>query len=215
MNGVHVCALTGNASPKMQQMRWKAKRKTDLDHIAPVHWKKAHNFIFPNNDFFHNKLYYILTLDWSSERMELHFWNKRYVDLTFASHSLIFFSPNATEVITIYSAIQDFILIVFFSLFLFLPISLVPTVLAGNRKDSRKVEFSKAKNGQQFLMIDQHRYFKDRENAMVIFWKCHEFHKSKCEASVATMKKDRYRVVVMNDTHIHLTPKKPATRRRK
>lgn len=64
-------------------------------------------------------------------------------------------------------------------------------------------------------MIDQHRYFKDREDPMVVFWKCHEFYKSKCEASVATMKKDRTRVVVMNDTHIHLASKKPPVQKRK
>lgn len=70
--------------------------------------------------------------------------------------------------------------------------------------------FMKAKNGEQTLMIDNHRYFKERENAMVIFWKCTEYHKSKCEASVATMKKDRSRVVVMNDIHLHLQLTKPS-----
>lgn len=74
--------------------------------------------------------------------------------------------------------------------------------------------FTKSKNGEQLLLIDQHRYFKEKENTLVVFWKCHEFYKSKCEASVATMKKDHGRVVVMNDTHIHLQPRKASTRRR-
>lgn len=85
---------------------------------------------------------------------------------------------------------------------------------AGYIKCSRKVEFTKSKNGEQILLIDQHRYFKDKENEMAVFWKCHEFYKSKCEASVTTMKKDRTRVVVMNDTHIHLQPRKASGRRR-
>lgn len=88
-------------------------------------------------------------------------------------------------------------------------------VLGDVRKDNRKVTFTKTKNGEQILTIDQHRYFKDRENAMVEFWKCHEFHKSTCEASVATMKKDRTRIVVMNDMHLHLTKKKPQPKRRR
>lgn len=87
-------------------------------------------------------------------------------------------------------------------------------IVAGKRKPGDpKVTFMKAKNGEQTLMIDEHRYFKERENAMVVFWKCKEFYKSKCEASVATMKKDRSRVVVMNDIHLHLqiTKTSPAT----
>lgn len=71
--------------------------------------------------------------------------------------------------------------------------------------------FSKAKTGEQFLTIDQHRYFKEKENAMVVFWKCNEYHKSKCEASVATMKRDRGRVVILNDTHLHLQMTKVAS----
>lgn len=46
---------------------------------------------------------------------------------------------------------------------------------------------------------------------MVVFWKCNEYFKSKCEASVATMKKDRERVVILNDTHLHLKSKKPSS----
>lgn len=76
------------------------------------------------------------------------------------------------------------------------------------------MEFTRMKNGQQFLLIDQHRYFKDKENAMLVFWKCHEYYKSKCEAQVATMKKDRTRVVVLNDTHIHLQPRKTPVKKR-
>lgn len=78
----------------------------------------------------------------------------------------------------------------------------------------RNIEFTKSRNGQQILLIDQHRYFKEKENAMVVVWKCHEFYKSKCEAQVATMKKDRTRVVVLNDTHIHLQSRKVASKRR-
>lgn len=81
-------------------------------------------------------------------------------------------------------------------------------------KDNRKVEFTKSKNGEQILLIDQHRYFKHKEDAMVIFWKCHEFYKSKCQASVATMKKDHSRVVVMEDMHTHLNPRKATGKRR-
>lgn len=88
------------------------------------------------------------------------------------------------------------------------------TIFTGRAKDNRRVEFAKSKNGEQILLIDQHRYFRDKENAMLVFWKCHEYYKSKCEAQVATMKKDRTRVVVLNDTHIHLQLRRvPANRR--
>lgn len=53
------------------------------------------------------------------------------------------------------------------------------------------------------MLIDQYRYYKENEDGMLVFWKCHEHFKSKCEAAVATMKKDKSRVVVLNDMHIH------------
>lgn len=73
----------------------------------------------------------------------------------------------------------------------------------GKPGNNRKVEFTKSKNGDQILLIDQYRYYKENEDAMLIFWKCEEHTKSKCSAAVATVKRDRSRVVVLNDEHKH------------
>lgn len=83
-----------------------------------------------------------------------------------------------------------------------------------DRKDKRKVEFTKLKNGDQILMIDKYRYYKDHEDEMLVFWKCHEHFKSKCEAAVATMKTDSRRVVVLNDMHKHIQPRKTPIKKR-
>lgn len=68
----------------------------------------------------------------------------------------------------------------------------------------RKVEFTISKTGERVLLIDQWRFFKDTEDKMLVFWKCHELYKSNCPASVATTKNEaNTRVVVINDTHVH------------
>lgn len=68
----------------------------------------------------------------------------------------------------------------------------------------RKVEFAISKSGERILLIDQWRFFKDTEDKMLVFWKCHELYKSDCPASVATTKNEaNTRVVVINDTHVH------------
>lgn len=89
----------------------------------------------------------------------------------------------------------------------FLSLSLFPFARISGKKD-RKVEMTTSKNGDCILLIDQYRYFKDNENKMVIFWKCHEYFKSKCPASVATTKGENSpRVVVLNDVHLHTRQK--------
>lgn len=75
-------------------------------------------------------------------------------------------------------------------------------------KNARQVEFLTSKSGERILIIDQYRYFKNSEDKILIKWKCHEYFKSNCPASVATTKEQHPRVVVMNDVHIH-TRKKP------
>lgn len=74
-------------------------------------------------------------------------------------------------------------------------------------KNYRKVEFTTSKNGERILLIDQYRYFKNTEDKMLVKWKCHEFFKSNCPATVATTKEESTRVVVMNDVHIHTRKK--------
>lgn len=73
----------------------------------------------------------------------------------------------------------------------------------------RKVEFAISKSGERILLIDQWRFFKDTEDKMLVFWKCHELYKSNCPASVATTKNEaNTRVVVINDTHVHTRRKR-------
>lgn len=70
----------------------------------------------------------------------------------------------------------------------------------------RNVHFVRSRStGQRFLILDQQwRYTEHTENAMLVFWKCHEARKSHCPAEVATTKNETVtRVVVINDTHIH------------
>lgn len=76
------------------------------------------------------------------------------------------------------------------------------------------MEFTRSRNGEQILLIDQFRYYKENEDELLVFWKCHEHFKSKCEASVATMKKDKSRVVVLNDTHKHIQTRKTPLKKR-
>lgn len=81
--------------------------------------------------------------------------------------------------------------------------------LAPVQPKDRNVNFVRSRSGQRFLMLDQWRYFKDSENTMLVFWKCHELHKSNCPAEVATTKNEaNSRVVVINDTHIHKRKRK-------
>lgn len=84
----------------------------------------------------------------------------------------------------------------------------------GKGKGEPKIEFTRSKNGDQILLIDQFRYYKESEDPQLVFWKCHEHFKSKCEASVATMKKDRTRVVVLHGDHKHVQPRKPPLKKR-
>lgn len=70
------------------------------------------------------------------------------------------------------------------------------------------MEFTISKSGERILLIDQWRFFKDTENKMLVFWKCHEMYKSNCPAAVATTKEENTRVVVLNDIHVHTRKRK-------
>lgn len=90
------------------------------------------------------------------------------------------------------------------------PSELPPSPLATSQPKDRNVNFVKSRSGQRFLMLDECRYFRDTENEMLIFWKCHALHKSGCPAAVATTKNESIvRVVVLNDTHVHRRKKRP------
>lgn len=90
-----------------------------------------------------------------------------------------------------------------FFFFLFHLLSLL-RMAKGNRRNNRKIEFLRSADGQQTLVIDQNRYYKDGEDNFLVFWKCHQHNKSKCPAIMATMKCDKSRVVVLNDMHQHI-----------
>lgn len=79
-----------------------------------------------------------------------------------------------------------------------------PTKPSSAKGGERSVSFMISKSGERVLLIDQWRYIKDTENAMLVFWRCRDANINGCPSRVATTKKEKnVRVVVINDTHVH------------
>lgn len=69
---------------------------------------------------------------------------------------------------------------------------------------SIRAEYELSRNGSRALMVDGHKYVKDRETTETINWRCSNFIRFKCRSRAITRTVQGVdRVRVTNGTHSH------------
>lgn len=60
------------------------------------------------------------------------------------------------------------------------------------------------KQGGHVLIIEGHRYHKNRENQYKVFWKCSQYKKFKCPATAVSTKCGQPKILLQIVEHTHL-----------